>query len=374
MIQKTGTMNLGEMFKFVEAEYGSGFNSVQSKLRRDGSFLLKATNKEDNRTYLLGKLVSEGLDLGFRLEGTTTKEYEEVVDVREEDPLHEVDVQLIRMVIEYYRDDESEELLGSFWAREGTGFVVCDNSEGDAYTEFFKKFKTVEMYLGGQDLDYCFDLEQGEDLSYDKAQELAEGKVGFYHEDGCSFPVIEVFVSDDVCKARKIANELNETPFNYGGSGFDIESYNINYHRIFYTFAYEELTVSLMQELIDKMSEYGERVYYPEKAHYMIEKKGESRMENVVKDDLKVEVVLSEGLGYYPIVNGYHCVSITADDANSAENILEVVQDERVYEAILSQAESKDNFGILYHLCGTDGDCQQRREEYFKEHYNINVF
>lgn len=160
MAKKTKTMNLSELFKFVETEYGSGFNTVQSKLRRDGSFFFKVTDENDDRTYLLGQLVSEGMDLGFRLEGTTAKAYEEVVDVREEVPLNGVELQLIRMVIEYYRDYKSVELLGSFWAKEGTGFVVCDNTEGEAYTEFFKKFKTVEMYLEGEELDYCYEFDR----------------------------------------------------------------------------------------------------------------------------------------------------------------------------------------------------------------------
>lgn len=155
------TMSLNEMFEFIEGEYGNGFNSVQSKLRRDGSFLLKATNKEGDQTYLLGQLVSEGLNLRFKLEETTDEVYEMVIDVREEDPLlHEVDVALIRMVIEYYQSDEHEHLFGSYYAKEGAGFVVCDNSGGDAFTEFFKKFETVQMYLGGEDLDWCFKFDK----------------------------------------------------------------------------------------------------------------------------------------------------------------------------------------------------------------------
>ena len=154
------TMSLNEMFEFVESKYGNGFNSVQSKLRRDGSFLLEATNEKGNQTYLLGRLVSEGTDLGFRLEETTAEVYEEVVDVREEDPLIEVGIKLVRMVVEYYRDDERGELLGSYWAKEGDGFVVCDNSVGEAFTEFFKKFETVQMYLGEEDLDYCFKFDK----------------------------------------------------------------------------------------------------------------------------------------------------------------------------------------------------------------------
>ena len=152
------TMSLNEMFEFVESKYGNGFNSVQSKLRRDGSFLLKATNEKGDRTYLLGQLVSE--ELGFRLEGTTAKEYGEAVDVREEDPLlHEVDVALIRMVIEYHNDDY-DRLVGRYYAKEGAGFVVCDNTEGEAYTESFKKFETVEMYLEGEELDYCYEFDR----------------------------------------------------------------------------------------------------------------------------------------------------------------------------------------------------------------------
>lgn len=155
------TMSLNEMFKFVESKYGNGFNSVQNKLRRDGSFLLQATSKGGNQTYLLGKLVSEGLDLGFRLEETTAEVYEEVIDVREEDPLlHEVDVALIRMVIEYYQSDEHEHLFGSYYAKEGAGFVACDNSVGEAFTEFFKKFETVQMYLDEEDLDHCIKFDK----------------------------------------------------------------------------------------------------------------------------------------------------------------------------------------------------------------------
>lgn len=89
---------------------------------------------------------------------------------------------------------------------------------------------------------------------------------------------------------------------------------------------------------------------------------------------VNVEVVKDQQLGYYPIVDGYHCVSITAIDAESAKNIALVVQDPKIYEAILEQKESEDNYGLLYHMCGTDGDCQQRRGRYFKEHYNVNVF